>query len=209
MTTIKDNSIQQFLDALASKSSTPGGGSTAALLGAQAAALVSMVCNLTIGKSNYAEVETEMLTLLEQSETLRGQLTAMIQADVEAFDRFMATYRLPKETEVENKQRSELIQQLLIETIEIPMSCARACRRLIDLSRIAAEKGNVNVISDAGVAVMSAFAGLESASLNVLINVSALSDRSRAARIEKELDDILKGSNKATEEIYHLVKAKL
>lgn len=101
MTEIKDNSLQNYLDTLASKSATPGGGSAAALMGAQAAALTSMVCNLTIGKPKYAEVETEMLALLEKSETLREELTGMIKADVDVFNRLMATYGLPKETDDE------------------------------------------------------------------------------------------------------------
>ncbi|MDD1622927.1 MAG: cyclodeaminase/cyclohydrolase family protein, partial [Methylococcaceae bacterium] len=71
MTQIKDKSVEIFLDELASKQATPGGGSAAAVMGAQAAALTSMVCNLTIGKPKYAEVEAEMQALLAESEALR------------------------------------------------------------------------------------------------------------------------------------------
>ena len=86
MSEIKDKSVQLFLDELASKQATPGGGSAAAVMGAQAAALVSMVCNLTIGKPKYAEVETQMQALLIESEALRETLIAMIKADVDVFD---------------------------------------------------------------------------------------------------------------------------
>ena len=71
MNEIKDKSIQQFLDELASRQATPGGGSAAAIMGAQSAALIGMVCNLTIGKPKYAEVEEEMQALLVRTESLR------------------------------------------------------------------------------------------------------------------------------------------
>ncbi len=90
MTEIKEQSIETFLDELASKQATPGGGSAAAVIGAQSAALTSMVCNLTIGKPKYAEVEEEMKALLKQSEALRQQLTGMIKLDVDVFDHPMA-----------------------------------------------------------------------------------------------------------------------
>ncbi|MBE0436491.1 MAG: cyclodeaminase/cyclohydrolase family protein, partial [Methylomicrobium sp.] len=83
MTDIKDKSLKTYLDELASKAPTPGGGSAAALMGAQAVALVGMVCNLTIGKPKYAEVEAEMGVLLDRSEALRERLTGMIKADVD------------------------------------------------------------------------------------------------------------------------------
>ena len=89
---IKDKPVQSFLDELASSASTPGGGSAAAIMGAMGAALVSMVGNLTVGKKNYQEVETEMQELLQKSEQLRAQLTDMIKADVEVFDNVMAAY---------------------------------------------------------------------------------------------------------------------
>ena len=91
---IKDDSIQKFLDELASSSSTPGGGSAAAVMGAMGAALVSMVCNLTIGKKNYTEVEAEMREVLGQSENLRHRLTGMINDDVAAFNQDRKSTRL-------------------------------------------------------------------------------------------------------------------
>ena len=129
MSEIKDQSIQFFLDELASKSATPGGGSVAALMGAQSAALTSMVCNLTIGKPKYAEIETEMQALLEKSEALREKLTGLIQTDIDVFNRLMARYALPKESDQEKTLRSEAIQSVLKEATEIPLDCAHACAR--------------------------------------------------------------------------------
>ncbi|MGZ8225449.1 MAG: methenyltetrahydrofolate cyclohydrolase [Methylococcaceae bacterium] len=209
MSEIKDKSIQIFLDELASKSATPGGGSVAAVMGAQSAALISMVCNLTIGKPKYAEVEVQMQDLLQQSEVLREKLIGMIKADVDVFNKLMACYGLPKETDAEKAARSVAIQVVLKEATDVPLACAAACAEAIKLSRIAAEIGNPAIISDAGAAVMSAYGGLKSAALNVYINANSLKDRVFAETKLVELEAILSGVDIAVEEIYQLVKAKL
>ncbi|MEI6270184.1 MAG: methenyltetrahydrofolate cyclohydrolase [Methylococcaceae bacterium] len=209
MSEIKDQSIQIFLDELASKSATPGGGSVSALMGAQSAALTSMVCNLTIGKPKYAEVETEMQALLKKSEALREKLTGLIKADVEVFNRLMTAYGLPKETDEEKAARTEAIQTVLKAATQVPIDCARACAEAIDLSRCAANKGSLGVISDAGAAVMAGYSGLKSAALNVYINTGSLKDRSFAEAKLLELETILKNYEGVVEETYQLVKAKL
>jgi methenyltetrahydrofolate cyclohydrolase len=209
MTEMKDDSVQHYLDTLASKNATPGGGSAAALMGAQAAALISMVCNLTIGKPKYAEVETQMQTLLEKSENLRETLTSMIKADVDVFNRLMATYALPKETIEEKEARSEAIQAVLKDATDVPLACAKACAEVITLCKIAAENGNTAVISDAGVGVMSGYAALKSAALNVYINAASLKDKVFAEQKLAELETILSGAESACNEIYEIVKARL
>ncbi|OAI18819.1 methenyltetrahydrofolate cyclohydrolase [Methylomonas lenta] len=209
MSEIKDKSIEIFLDELASKQATPGGGSAAAVMGAQAAALLSMVCNLTIGKPKYAEVELDMQALLAESEALRQTLLGMIKADVDVFDKLMACYGLAKETDADKAQRSQQIQIMLREATEVPLACAKACAKTIALSRVAAEKGNLGVISDAGVAVMAGYAGLKSAALNVYINTSSLKDREFAEAKLAELEDVMQGMDLEVEAIYQLVKDKL
>ncbi|MDO8844496.1 methenyltetrahydrofolate cyclohydrolase [Methylicorpusculum sp.] len=209
MTDIKDKTLHLFLDELASKTPTPGGGSAAAFMGAQSAALTSMVCNLTLGKPKYSAVETDMQQLLEQSEVLRQQLTGMIKADIEVFDRLMAAYGLPKDSDEQIAARSESIQKQLKEATLVPMACARACASAIELSRIAAEKGNLGVISDAGVAAMAGYAGLKSAALNVYINAGSLKDKEFAEQVLKELEEILKFSSSEAEDVYRIVKEKL
>ncbi len=207
MTEIKDKSIEIFLDELAGKQPTPGGGSAAAMMGAQAAALVSMVCNLTIGKPKYAGVDAEMRVLLTESEALRHELIGMIKADVDVFDKLMACYGLPKASEQEKAYRGEQIQNALKEATLAPLECAKACAKAVQLSRRAAEKGNLGVISDAGVAVMAAYAGLKSAALNVYINASSLKDREFAEAKLAELQTVIQDSG--AEEIYQIVKHKL
>jgi len=209
MSEIKDQPIQQFLDELASKSATPGGGSAAAIMGAQGAALISMVCNLTIGKPKFAEVEADMQALLSDAETLREQLTDMIKADVEVFNRVMASYGLPKETDAEKAARSASIQDILKEATDVPLDCAKACAKVIALSQIAADKGNPNVISDAGAGLMAAYSGLKIAALNVYINAASLKDRDFAEAKLAELATIMQDAETSTETIYQAIKAKL
>jgi len=206
---IKDKSLAVFLDELASKAATPGGGSAAAVMGAQAAALVSMVCHLTIGKPQYAAVEAEMVLLLEQAEVLRHTLLDMIKADVAVFNQVMAAYRLPKESDVQKNERQAAIQVALKAATEVPLACAKACAQTIVLSKIAAEKGSVAVISDAGVAVMAGYAGLKSAALNVYINTGSLQDTDFVQTTLAQLEQILADTELTTEEVYQLVKHKL
>lgn len=206
---IKDESIQQFLDELASKEPTPGGGGAAAVMGAMGAGLVSMVCRLTIGKKNYEAVEAEMKGTLDASENLRTRLTDMIQADMSVFDRVMGAYGLPKETDAEKQARSGAIQSALKAATEVPLECARACAEVIALSRIVAEKGNRNVISDAGVAVLAGYAALKSAALNVYVNTGAIKDEAFVAERLSQLNAILTGMDISTEEIYQEVQSRL
>jgi formiminotetrahydrofolate cyclodeaminase len=210
MTTgIKDNRIEEFLDALASQSATPGGGGAAAIIGAMGAALVSMVCNLTIGKKKYADVEAEMRDVLAKAEALRQKLTGMIEDDAKAFDTVMAAYGMPKETDADKAKRGEAIQAALKVATDVPLACARAAREVIDLAERAAEKGNLNVISDAGVGVLAAYAALRSAALNVWTNARMIDDKTFAETKLKELNDLLSGAERATEKAYGVVKEKV
>lgn len=209
MLEMKDQSVQAYLDALASRDATPGGGSAAAVLGAQGAALVAMVCHLTIGKAKYAEVEADMQRLLQQSEQLRSELTGMIKADMDVFDGLMACYGLPKATDAEKAIRSQQIQSVLQQAIEVPLACAKACVAVIVLSEEAAEKGSTAVISDAGVAVMSAYAGFKSAALNVEINAASLKDTDLAATKRDALQQLSMGLEARVEAVYALVQSRL
>jgi formiminotetrahydrofolate cyclodeaminase len=209
MTEIKNKSIQNFLNELASKSATPGGGSVSALLGAQSAALTSMVCNLTIGKPKYSEVEAEMQAVLLKSENLREILTGLIKADIDVFNQLMMAYGLPKDTDDEKVLRTEAIQRVLKAATEVPLDCARACAEAIELSRCAANIGNLGAISDAGAAVMVGYSGLKIAALNVYINTGNIKDKQFVDDKLAELNSIMNGIELTVEDIYQLVKNKL
>jgi methenyltetrahydrofolate cyclohydrolase len=206
---IKDTNVQTFLDQLASQASTPGGGSAAAIMGAMGAALVSMVCNLTIGKKNYAAVEADLKQVLQQSEGLRQRLTGMVADDIRVFNQVMAAYGMPKDTDEQKSARMPAIQDALKEATVVPLACAKACAEVIDLSRTAAEKGNLNVISDTGVAVMAAYGALKSAALNVYINVGNIKDQDFANAMKNELESVLSRCESEAQKIFDLVKSKL
>src|SRR6202140_4126137 len=107
---ITQSSVETFLDDLASGQPTPGGGSAAAIMGAMGAALVSMVCNVTIGKRGYEGVEAEMKAVREESERVRQRLTAMVAEDIAAFDSIMAAYKLPKATVMDKARGGPIMQ---------------------------------------------------------------------------------------------------
>jgi formiminotetrahydrofolate cyclodeaminase len=206
---ITQSSVETFLDELASGNPTPGGGSAAAIMGAMGAALVSMVCNVTIGKKGCESVEAEMRAVRAESERVRRRLTAMVAEDIAAFDSILAAYKLPKTTDDEKARRAAAIQAGLRRATETPLDCARACAEVIALARRASEKGYLNVISDGGVGVLAGFTGLRSAALNVYINAPALKDREFAARAAAELEQLVEFCDAESAAVYALVRNKL
>jgi methenyltetrahydrofolate cyclohydrolase len=206
---VKDNAIELFLDDLASRKPTPSGGSAAAVMGAMGAALVSMVCNLTIGKMQYREYEQDLKSVLTKAEALRRDLTKMIEQDVHSFDEVMRAYGMPRLTKDETRTRAEAIQTALKMATLVPMRCCRACREVITIGSVVAEKGNRNVVSDAGVAALAAYAALRSAALNVFTNARAITDRIFAEEQLAELEQLLSEAATATEASYQVVKEKL
>jgi len=206
---IAQQSIEEFLARLASADPTPGGGSAAAVMGAMGAALVSMVCNVSIGKKGYEYVEAEMRTVHAEADRLRLQLTGMIAEDVAAFDSLMQAYKLAKATDEEKALRSEAIQAGLRRATEAPLDCARRCLDVIGLARRAGDHGYRGVISDAGVGVLAANSALRSAALNVYINAPLLKDRQYAEQALAEIDRLIAAAAAQSETVYATVRSKL
>lgn len=206
---MENQTLQSFLDTLAGDSATPGGGSVAALNGAMGAALVSMVCRLTIGREKYAKYDAEMREILQKSEALRTQLLALMTADVAAFDGVMAAFGMPKNTDAEKSARRQAIQAALKEATRVPLETARACAAVIALAKPVAENGNPNAASDAGSAAQSALAGLNSAALNVKINLASLKDEAFVAETVAALTDITKNAATTAAEIYATAEARM
>jgi len=203
-----DKKISNFLDELASNSPTPGGGSVAALTGALGASLISMVGNLTVGKKKYENVEEDIKKIVSSSEKLRYELSQLIEEDVKVFNNFMSTYKMPKETEDEKKMRTEKIQEALIKAAKVPLKTAYKCLDIMILSQEAAEKGNINVISDAGVAALMAEAALESAILNVKINLRMIKDEKIREELSSSIKEILLKEKGQKEKVLEIVEEK-
>lgn len=179
--------VNQFLQELASSSPAPGGGSVAALSGALGAALVAMVCRLTVDKPKYAEVGEELQAVMLEAEQLRNKFADLVERDTEAFNKVMAAFRLPKETEEQKGKRSAAIQEATRLATEVPLEVFSLSARLVELSQTVAEKGNVNSVSDAGVAAVMAKAAARGAALNVLINLGGIRDESFVAGAREKL----------------------
>ena len=206
---LTDKKVSNFLGELASNSPTPGGGSVAALAGALGAALISMVGNLTAGKKKYENIEEDIKKIVSSSEKLRYELSQLIEEDVKAFNNFMATYKMPKETEDEKRMRTEKIQEALIEAAKVPLKTAYKCLDIMILSREVAEKGNVNLISDVGVAVLMAEAALESAILNVKINLRMIKDEKVRTELSSSMEEILLKEKGQKEKVLEIVESKM
>src|SRR5579863_10045298 len=139
MPMISEVSVESFLNGLASPSATPGGGSTAAIMGAMGAALVSMVCGLTLGKKGYVEAEEQIKEVLKRAHSLRQRLMAMIEDDLRAYGKVMGAYALPRDTEAGRVNRTEAIQEAMTEATLAPLACARVCGEVMELARIVSE----------------------------------------------------------------------
>ena len=169
-------SCQEFLEKLASNAPTPGGGGGAAMAGALAVALASMVGNLTVGKEKFAQYEAEVQELLAKAEALRMKMFALVNADAEVFNSFMACYRLPKNTDEEKQARNQAIQNAAKEAAEVPLKIAEACLEVMKLAERIAIIGNPGAITDAAVSSIIARAALRSAVYNVVVNLKLIKD---------------------------------
>ena len=204
-----DKTLNTFLDELASNVPAPGGGSVAALAGAIGAALISMVGSLTVGKEKYASVQDDIKSLLKKSEKLRHELTDLIEEDVRVYTELNQTMKMPRDTEAQKQARARAMDRALKAATDVPMRVAAACVAVMDLCLPAAEKGNRNAVSDVGVGILMAEAGLRSAALNVLINLGWIKDEAFVRESRQKLDGLLKGKSALRDEIYELVTSKL
>jgi len=189
--TTAEMTIRTFSDALAARQSTPGGGGAAALTGSHAAALVSMVINFTLGNKKYSAVEAEMQQFLIQSEDLRNELLALADRDVEAFNAVSACYAMPKASDAEKAARTAALQNALKAAAEVPFTVAEKCLAVLRLAAPVGQKGNANVVSDAGVAMYLANAALYSAMINVNINLKFIRDADYVATWSAKRDALL------------------
>ena len=201
--------VNGFLSELASSSPAPGGGSVAALAGSLGAALSSMVCNLTIGKEKYADVQDEIKETLKKSEQLRKDLIKLIDEDTEAFNGVMKAFKMPKDTEEQKKKRSEVIQEGYKTAAKVPLETAKTCEKILDVALVVAEKGNINSITDAAVSALMAKAGVESAILNVKTNLGSIKDKAFVKKISSEIGNLQKNTAKKTENIIKIVNSKM
>ncbi len=191
-----DMTVAGFIDELASDSPAPGGGSVSALNGAIAAALTSMVGNLTIGKKKYADVEEEMREIVSRVSEIQKELLEAVDKDSDAFNVVFAAFKWPKETEEEKEARSAEIQRGTKIAADVPMRVAEKAAELMPLIEKVIMKGNQNSITDACCAMMACRYAVIGALLNVRINLGSIKDETfvkehadRAAELERKVNE--------------------
>lgn len=180
-----------FLDELASAAPTPGGGGASAYVGAVAAALASMVGNLTAGKKTHAVVEDDVQASLRELDMLRHKLLTLIESDAQAFEPLSEAYRMPKATPEQAEAKNAALQLALGPACDVPIIIMRTCATIINHADFLARNGSKLAVSDAGAAAVLAKAALVAASMNVYINAASMDDAERGNTYRDEADALI------------------
>lgn len=187
---MKNMTVNQFADSVASNEPVPGGGSVAAVCGTLSAALSEMVANLTIGKKKYAEFENEMKEIKEIALALRNKLIDYIEKDSIAYNKVMDAYKLPKETEEEKGLRKQAIEDSSKLAATVPLEVAYASYEILPLTEAVVLRGNSNAVTDGLVAAMLARTAVLSALLNVRINLGSINDEEFVKEYKAKSDEL-------------------
>jgi len=206
---LASSTISSFLSELSSSSPAPGGGSVAALSGALAAALNSMVCQLTLGKKKYEDVQDDISSISQQMKKFQKQLTKLIDEDTDAFNDVIAAFKMPKETDEQKKKRSQAIQKGYKKAADIPLKTAQTAKEVLHLCIDIAKKGNTNSITDAGVAALLGYAAVHSAALNVKINLGSIKDEKFVKRTNEELETLRNEAEKEKAIVEDIIAKKI
>jgi formiminotetrahydrofolate cyclodeaminase len=184
---IAEQTVSQFLEAVASDAPTPGGGAVAGVAGATGAALIAMVAGLTIGKAGYEAVDDRMRELVRESGAARAEFLALADADAHAFDGVMTAFKMPKETDEQKAARSSAIQQGYADAAQVPLGTARRAVEVMSLAEDATAMGNPQAASDGLSGATSLYCAALCAIANVEINAAALKDELRRAAMLDEV----------------------
>jgi glutamate formiminotransferase/formiminotetrahydrofolate cyclodeaminase len=207
--TFTEMSMIEFGNQVRRARATPGGGSVAAALGSFGAGLVCMVTGLSISGRKFAGIKEEMIEHRHACEYDRGVLMDLIEKDSEAFDVVMGTFKLPEETAAEKKKKESATQKATIEAAEVPLKTMQHSFSAMTHAKVAAAKGNINTITDAGVAAHALMAAMEGAALNVRINLGNISDKSFVDKAAKEVEKLLTDGAKLKAEVLEIVEARM
>ena len=204
-----DMTCTDFALETASESPAPGGGSISAYMGVLAAALGTMVANLSSHKAGWDERWEEFSDYAERGQELVSRLLALVDEDTEAFNRIMAVFAMPKTTAEEKAARSAALQSATLYATEVPLKTMKAAYECFDIVKAMAETGNPNSVSDAGVGALAARSAVLGAELNVKINAAGLKDSQRAERLISEANEIARKAVAQEAEILQIVNQKI
>ena len=189
--------VDEFCKVTASDASAPGGGSVAALCGALAASLSTMVGKLTIGRKGYETVEADMQAAIVELKRIRQVLLKAIDEDATAFNNFMVTVKLPQVTADEKAIRKEAMQVALKRATEVPLRVARESAKIFDYARLMIDSGNTHAVTDAMVSALTARTAVLSALLNVRINLGSINDADFLETTQQEMIALEEMANEA------------
>jgi glutamate formiminotransferase / formiminotetrahydrofolate cyclodeaminase len=206
---LADLTVSGFADELASDSPAPGGGSTAALAGALAAALTAMVGNLTYPKKQYLEVRPQMNDGSYQAQRIKEKLIRLIDEDTKAFNQVMAAFGLPKKTDQQKAARKQQIEAANQQATMKPLEMMRTIGELIPLLELMEKHGNSNSLSDVGVGALSALTCVRGAALNVAINLGGLEDADFVSAVSAEMQQLRQEIVEGAEAIATRIEKKL
>jgi len=201
--------VKEYLKVLKSEAPAPGGGAVCALAGAQGAALVMMVANLTIGKKKYAEYNALCVETREKTEEVYQKLVDGIDEDKTAFEKVSAAYGMPKDTDELKQKRTKAIASASIEAAETPLEAMELSLQGLKLTQALLGKSNANLISDLGVAAVNFYSAISGAEMNVLINLSSIKDKEKAEYLSRRSKEILREGKELSDKIYNIVREKL
>ncbi len=204
-----DMGVTEFVDELASDSPAPGGGSVSALASAMAAGLTNMVGVLTFGKKGYQEHWEEVEEISNQAQALKDTFLHLVDEDTNSFNAVMAAMRLPKSSDEQQSIRNQALQDATVYSAEVPLKVMQLSLDIMKLASRMTEIGNQNSLSDAGVAVLQARAGLEGAALNVLINIPGIDDKNIVANFEQKVADLRAKSTTLADQVLSSMTTKL
>ncbi len=193
----------------ASESPAPGGGSISAYMGALAAALGTMVANLSSHKAGWDERWKEFSDVADKGQALMTRLLALVDEDTAAFDKIMAAIGMPKGSEEEKKARAEALEAATLYATEVPLKTMKASFETFEVVRAMAEQGNPNSVSDAGVGALAARSAVLGAQLNVKINAAGLENREAAERLCAEAAEIAAKAIAEESAILEIVNGKI
>ena len=204
-----DLTVKHFAEETSRESPAPGGGTIAAYMGALAAALGTMVANLSSHKRGWDTQWEKFSRWADRGQEQIAELLELVDEDTEAFNRIMSAFALPKQTAEDKAARSKAIQEATLYATQVPLHTMQAAYRTFDICRAMAEEGNPNSVSDAGVGALAARAAVLGAGLNVKINAGGLKDRETADRLIAEANQLIAKANEAEKEIMNIVESKL
>lgn len=198
--------VKGFADETLRESPAPGGGSVAAYMGALGAALGTMVANLSAHKPGWDDRWEEFSRWADKGVELEAELLHLVDEDTEAFNRIMAAFGMPKNTDEDKRLRSEAIQKATLFAAQVPLETMKASFKAFEICKAMAETGNPNSVSDAGVGALAARAAVLGAGLNVKINASSLKDKAQAEALINEANNLMAEADKAEREVMEIVE---